>query len=300
MNKIPYKLTVLFLCIGLTVSNAQKFEKKINKEITTKGDKVSLVANYADIEIVEWNKNKIKMEAVMTVEGATKEEAQSYFDSWKVGLDQKPDGIHIVSKSNNHSRTSHRFEHFNFEMPEISIESLGVLDSIDFSFPEVNFKEIFNDSTFNTIYTHDFSLDSLGGNFDFEKLKENQEYLKEWQEANKENFIKLQKKAALMAKRNKMHHKRRVITAKKRAELARKRGELAKKRGELARKRSVIARKRVAEARKRGEAARKRHKKIRAIIKNRNKAKVRTKLIIKVPKGTSFNMNVNYSKISTN
>lgn len=36
------------------------------------------------------------------------------------------------------------------------------------------------------------------------------------------------------------------------------------------------------------------------ILKNRKGVKVRTKLTIRVPKGTNFDMNVNYSKIRTN
>ncbi len=293
MNKISYKLVVIvFFAINTLL--AQSFQKEYTSEISfKKGGEVTLYANYADIEIKEWKKDKIKIDAIMKVEGVSNREAQSYLNTWNVSLNASNGKATIKSKS--HSGHSPHFDHefdfedFNFEMPELSIESLGVLDSMDFSFPEMNFSEVFNDSIFNSIYNYNFSVDSISENFDFEKLKKDQKYLQEWQEANKDNFSKLQKKAGMIAKR-----------AKQRAELARKRGEIARKRGELARKRGEIARKRGELARKRGEEARKRHKKVRNILKNRNKANVRTKLTIYVPKGTEFNMNVNYSKISTN
>jgi len=290
MNKVFYKLVIIVFFVINTL-NAQSFQKEYSSEVSfNKEGEVTLYANYADIEIKEWEKNKIKVDAIMKVEGVQHKEAQSHLNSWDINLSVNNGKAIIKSKSHaGHSSlfdNEFDFEDFNFEMPELSIESLGVLDSMDFSFPEINFSEVFNDSTFNSIYNYNFSVDSISGNFDFEKLKDNQKYLKEWQEANKDNFIKLQKKAAVLAKKNKLLHEKRAKQSMKRAELARKRGEEARKRGEL--------------ARKRGEEAQKRHKKIRNILKNRNKAKVRTKLTIYVPVGTEFNMNVNYSKISTN
>ena len=320
MNKISYKLvTIVFFAINTLY--AQSFQEKYSSEMSfKKGGEVTLYADYADIEIKEWNKNKIKVDAVMKVEGVSKEEAQSHLNSWNIHLSAKNGKATIRSKSHtNHSRHFDHdfdFEDFNFEMPELSIESLGVLDSMDFSIPEINFHEVFNDSVFNNIYTHDFNIDSLSGGFDFEKLKENQKYLQEWQEANKDNFVKLQKKAAMIAKKSKLLHKKRVKQSIKRGEHAKMRTERlaeinerrAEKRSELTRKlaeQKKIRTERLAEIekmriRKHGKVARKRHEKIKKILKDRNKANVRTKLTVYVPKGTEFNMNVNYSKISTN
>ena len=315
MNKVLYKLVIIVMFV-VNTSYAQSFQKKYSNEIPfKKGGEVTLYANYADIEIKEWKKNRIKVDAIIKVEGVQKEEAQSHLNSWDISLSENNGKATIKSKF--HSNRFHHFdfEDFNFEMPEISIESLGVLDSMDFSFPKMDFSEVFSDSIFKNIYRYDFSMDSISGEFDFEKLKANQEYLKEWQKANQENFSKLQKRAEMIAKRNKRLHEKRAKQSMKRIELAKMRteklaeiderrverhGELAKKRGEEVRKRGQLARKRGIIARKREEEARKRHKKIRSILKNRNKAKVRTKLTIYVPKGTELNMNVNYSKISTN
>jgi hypothetical protein len=180
---------------------------------------------------------------------------------------------------------------------------------MNFSFPEINFSEVFNDSIFNRIYSYNFNfdLDSISGSFnniDFEKLKENQKYLQEWQEANKDNLLKLRNKAGELAKRNKLFYESRIKASAKRAEAAKKRAEASLKRAEAAKKRAMASMERAKAAEKRSKARfkaqKKRHEKIKDILKNRNEAKVRTKLIIRVPKGTTFDMNVNYSKISTN
>ncbi len=309
MRKLKYNIGV-FLAFFTMLSYAQKFENKFSKEITIKkGIDVSLIANYADIEIVEWSKDKVQVDAVMTVKGVSKEVAQTYFDTWEIDLTKEKDGITIISKSKNRFPELIGYvndidlDAFVVEMPEISIESLGVLDSMNFSFPEINFEEILNDSTFNKIYTYNFGaeLDSLSkiiNEFDFEKLKENQKYLQEWQEANKDNFIKLREKALELALKN------REKAVANRVKLVNKREEASKKRAKAAKRRVKEALKRAKEAMKKSknksQKIKKRHKKIKEILKNRKETKVRTKLIIRVPKNTDFNMNVNYSKIRTN
>jgi len=294
MKTIRYKISIIIALVTILVQ-AQKNEKSFTKELTIKkGAEVVLIANYTDIEIIEWNKKKVQVKATMTVEGVSKEVAQTYFDTWEMDLKREEDKIKIISKSKKHYPiylelgTDIDIASSIFEMPEISIESLGVLDTMSFSYPEINFDEVFNDSTFNKIFTYKFNaeLDSLGNRinkFDFEKLKNNQKYLQEWQEANKDNFIKLRERALEIAIR-----KKEIKRNKKKIAITRK--ELAKKRAKMAKKRVKVIKKKSKE----------RHKEIKRILKNRKEAKVRTKLTIKVPKGTDFDMNVNYSKIRTN
>lgn len=316
MKNIKFKLVIWILFIGIFTTNAQKFEKKFTKEISYTDKEVTLNANYADIEIKEWNKKKIKIEATMTVEGVSEEEAQSYFDSWKINI-ENDDKVRIVSKSSNRFPTflnleadfdsDFDFEPMVFEMPEISLESLDVLDSMDFSFPELNFSEIFNDSIFKKRFEMiNFSkLDSLPygiyfankGKLNKTNLKETQEYLRKWQINNKDYILELAKRSQELAINHQKAFQHRKKSLEKRKEILEKMKEVRKNNLEK-RKEIRITMQKLRE--KEREKLKKSRKKIKEIIKNRDKAKVRTKLFIRVPKGTAINMNIKYSKISTN
>lgn len=316
MKNIKFKTTIYLLFIGILFSNAQKFEKDFSKEISYTDKEVILNANYADIEIKEWNKKKIKISATMIVEGVSEEIAQSYFDSWKIDIKDN-DKVRIISKSNNHFPRYLNLEtdfDFNFdfepmilEMPEISLESLNVLDSMDFNFPELNFSEVFNDSIFSKRFKLiNFSkLDSLPngvyfankGKLNTSNLKETQEYLREWKANNKDYILALEKRSKELTIRHQKKFQQRMKSIEKRKEMIEKRQEMIEKMKKVRKNNLVKAKKVRAKERKKLKESR---AKIKAIIKNRDKAKVRTKLIIRVPKGTDINMNVNYSKVNTN
>jgi hypothetical protein len=312
MKTIKYNLIIAFLFLGFLYTSAQKFEKNFTKEISfSKNKTVSLNANYADIEIIEWNKNKIKVDATMVVEGVSEEVANAYFDAWKINLvDGNP--VKITSKSKNHfpyfldinTDFNFDFEPLILEMPEISIESLGVLDSIDFSFPELNFENF--DFKFDNPYISLIGIDSLGINemffknldsINFINLSGKSDYLKKWKEQNQENLDKLIAKSKELAQKYKESHKVRLKSTGKRRQLL----ENLRKIHEENRNKTNELRKKYRNSRiKERKKMRESREKIRAILIDRDKVKVRTKLTIKVPKGTHFNMNVNYSKISTN
>jgi len=314
----PYKLVLFLAFFGSVFANAQHFEKEFSKEISKGNGTISLHANYADIQIVEWKKNKIKIEAVMTVDGVSKEKAQNHFDNWDISLDNNSGDVSIVSKSNNYFSKSgnysyhYDFDDFDFEMPEISFESLGVLDSMNFSFPDINFAEVLNDSVFKSISNINFNFfesDSTHFKMDKDKVKKNQERMRAWQIANQENLKKLQIKARKLAMANQeIHEKRMKKVMEKRMEMNKKRAELLAKVNkrrmeklmEKTKKRNEIQEKRNELRKKINQKRQERRSEIKEILKNRNEGKVRTKLIIHVPKGTNFEMNVNYSKISTN
>ncbi len=308
MRKVIYNLVIAFIFIGTITINAQKFEQDYSKEIMVKkGTEVTLIADYADIEIIEWKKNKIKVDAVLTVESVSKDNAKKYLNFWKIDVRQNNNEVKIISKTKQdydfHWSSDSEFEPHFIEMPEISLESLGILDTMNFSFPEINFQEIFKDSTFNQVFSYNFNFvtDSLNegfNHFDFEKLKKNQNYLQEWQEANKDNFIKLREKALELALRNKDVHEKRMKIHERRMEIHR---ESMERYEEKRQKQNEKRLERLEEVNKRRlKYSKKRQNKIKEILKNRKKPKIRTKLIIRVPKGTAINMNVNYSKIKTN
>lgn len=310
MKNTSYKLTLILLFVGIIIANTQTIEKNFSKELPIKkGTIVSLQANYADIEIIEWDKNKIKVDAVMTANGVSEKDTKSYFEFWEMELINEGDKVKIISRAHN-SHFSHsydnfnfeafNFDDFNFEMPELSLESLSVLDSMDFSFPEINFSEVINDSLLKNInsfhFSFGFSPDSLNvyfNNLDFEKLKINKEYLKNWQEKNK-----------LLQEKRMEAHQERMEAHKERMNGHHERMEAHKERMKEHQERTREHRKRNKKIQKRSKTIAKkqkeRHDRINSILNNRKKTKVRTKLIIRVPKGTTFEMNVNYSTIKSN
>lgn len=306
MRKIIYNSIIAVFFLGIITTNAQKFEQDYTREISVKKNtNVTLIANYADIEIIEWKKNKIKVDAVLTVNGLVDEvTAKGYLSSWLIGLTHEGDRVKIISKVRSYDFDI--LDDVDLEMPEISLESLGVLDSVNFSFPEINFNEIYNDSTFNKIFTHDFNfkIDSLSNNFN-KNITNQQKYFEEWQKANVDNLVKLREKALEIALKNKELHKERIKIHQKKIEKHQEKAQKHReKRLELLAKinenrnewHSKSTKKRKEQHLKRLE----RRKEINEILKNRKETRVRTKLVIYVPKGTNFNMNVNYSKISTN
>ncbi len=312
MKRIKYKLIILFLiCNGII--QAQKLTKEFTKEISSDKNTIELLVDYADIEIIEWNKNKIKIEAIMTVEGVTKNEAKKKIESWNVDILRDGKKIKIISKYNEESEDKEYFSNKNLvkidsKIPEISLESLGILDSMNFSFPEINFSEILNDTIFTRIYKYDFNYlkkDSIIM-LDAKTLKKNIEYLKKWQSDNKENFEKLQKITNEFKKKQKQKNRHKELLEKinkikteRIKEQNEKRKKLLEKINKVRIERKNNIEKKRENIRKNREKLKMSRNKIREILKNRHKSKIRTKLKIQVPKGTKFIMEINYCKVTT-
>jgi len=77
MKKIPFKL-IVFVCSLSMSMYAQQFETPIQEYKVHNGIAVSVEASYAEIEIVEWNKNKVEIQGIMNVQGLPDDEAQQY------------------------------------------------------------------------------------------------------------------------------------------------------------------------------------------------------------------------------
>ena len=111
-------LTLLFLTV-ISVQ-AQKFDKTIKEKFKVNSD-VEIVINtaYTDVDIETWNKNEVSIEAVMEVEGVSKEEANEILKEWEFEALGNKKKVKISSADNNFN--------FNFEF------------DTDFDFPDIEF-----------------------------------------------------------------------------------------------------------------------------------------------------------------
>ena len=103
---------------------------QVNPEV-----EVALNTSYADIEFSTWNKNEVQVEAVVTLEGASPEEAEAFFRDGGVKILGNSSRVEIGTQ--NDQSWSFRFHEdmdFDFVMPEIPDVGL-LLD--DLQLPEI-------------------------------------------------------------------------------------------------------------------------------------------------------------------
>lgn len=192
MKTLQYKMIVALLILGV-VANAQKIDKKYTEEFSTKDNvMIDLNTRHTDIEIETWNKNKVVIEATIEIIGATPERAEEIIKNWKFKALGNTNEIEIVSKTNNLFAKRiivsddndlihiNDFD-FDFVVPEVSVGNLSILDSLHIVMPDaVHFPELMIIPEMNDF---NFSFDSLS--FDYEKYKNDENYLKQWQEEMK-------------------------------------------------------------------------------------------------------------------
>jgi hypothetical protein len=142
MKTYKYKIVGLLVLLAFSVQ-AQKFDKKVTENFKVNSDAVIVInAMHTDVDIETWNKNEVSIEAVMEVEGVSKEEAEKIFDKWKFEALSNDSKVEIKSFSD-----GFQFEFdgdfdfdfdFNFDFPEIDIEAPEFNFDFDFDFPEMD------------------------------------------------------------------------------------------------------------------------------------------------------------------
>ena len=142
MKTYKYKIVALLMLLAFSVQ-AQKFDKKVTEKFKVNSDAVIVInAVHTDVDIETWNKNEVSIEAVIEVEGVTKEEAEEIFDKWKFEVLSNKSKVEIKSLSD---RFQFEFDgdfdfDFNFDFPEIEIEAPEFNFDFDFDFPELDIK----------------------------------------------------------------------------------------------------------------------------------------------------------------
>lgn len=297
MKNLRYSIALVLSLFFGTLSS-QEFKTALNEFKVDENATISIEASYAEIEIEEWNKNKVEVQGIMSIQGMSKEEAKGIFDTWQIETESTGKKVSIRANSNAFGDEYFFIHNDKFignvivDVPEISAQVLEALDSIHFVLPEIaEFPDIDYDFHF------DFDMDYEALNFDYEAFKEDSEYLKEWQERNREQFERLKKelkeKKPELAEQQKQLKKEIIIIQKQAMEEAAREIEVhAREIEEHSREIEEQAREMEAEMRER-------ESEIQRIIEKRQEIKIKRIIKIKVPKNAKLEMDVDYCKIST-
>ena len=92
MKSIPFKLLIASFLIS-AAAVAQQYSKPMQEFKVGSNTKVFVEASYAEIEIVEWNKNKIEIEGIMNIQGLPEKEAKAIFDNWDISAQADSDQV---------------------------------------------------------------------------------------------------------------------------------------------------------------------------------------------------------------
>ncbi|QTD38272.1 hypothetical protein JL193_02930 [Polaribacter batillariae] len=140
-------LTLLAICF-LGTAFAQKFDKNFTENFTVNKEvEIAINATNTAINVTTWNKNEVRVNAYIEIEGISKEEAQKYFKDWYFEALGNKRKVQITSKGNNSLGLKNDIVFFNnmnfdFEIPEIKMPDMDaiVIPDIDFNFDfDINF-----------------------------------------------------------------------------------------------------------------------------------------------------------------
>ena len=128
----------LFICalFASGISFGQQ-RKTYSEKFSVDSDvEVNLNTSHTDIEFETWNRNEVQIEAVITLEGASEEEAARYFEDNGIEIMGNSNKITISTRSD--SPWMYRLNSgdmaFDFEMPEIEIPEINIEQ---FEMPEI-------------------------------------------------------------------------------------------------------------------------------------------------------------------
>ena len=294
---------ILILSISLSLSSyAQQFNKPIQEFKVGNSTNISIEASYAEIEIIEWNKNKVEIEGVMSIQGLSEDEAKGIFDSWDISAQADAENIKIRSSSTNFGNEyffiNNDKYHGNItvDLPDVDAMVVDILDSMNFVLPEF---DNFPDIDFN-MQNFEIMADSLV--FDYQEFEKNSEYLEQWQEEHKEEVKKL--KAELKQSQAEIAREQREIQREMK-EVQREAMEQAREAQREAMEHARVAQRKAQKEMQKersamiAEGAKAREYEIQRIMRDRQKVKIKKTLRIKVPKNAKLEMDVDYCKIST-
>ncbi|OQD42370.1 hypothetical protein BUL40_11430 [Croceivirga radicis] len=301
--------TALLFCWSL-----QAQESKTYTETFSVGEQTELELNtsYTDIEFESWNKDKVEITAIVTLEGATAEEAEDYFNSEPFTIMGNSKRIEINSKSGNSWNfvTRHTDDDFHIDVEplflDLEIPDLPEVAAIVATVPEM------------PIPPAPPMPPMPEKSFDYGKFKaEGEKYLKEWSKEFQKSFDKEYekkmedwgKKVEEQAKKWEEKHAKAI---EKRAEAMEKRAEAIEERQEEIEKKVEQRAKMIEEQQERRQEAMEK----RMVIRNQRfgngddtniffysndgntkKYKVKKTLKIKLPKSVKLKMNVKHGEV---
>ena len=309
MKLKTYKVVgFLFTAFFISSLHAQKFDKKFSESFKVNKDVVLAInATNADINVTTWNRNEVAINAVITVEGLSKKEAQKFLKSWEFEALGNKNKVQVNANANrflNYGKNDFKFD-FDFKdivIPEINI-NIPEFEMPDIKMPEINidFDKIFDNIDeeldnydFDDNKTKTFSYKSNGKQKtikiktkkEWEKFKKSKDY-KEMKADIKRGL----KKAEISIKNI---DKKKIEETIKRAKIRYEKIDKVKIKESLAKAQKSIEQMkiRMANRYKNGDNV--------IIIedgKSKKKVKITRKITIKVPKKAKFDLNTRHSKV---
>ncbi|CAM1344924.1 hypothetical protein [Tenacibaculum amylolyticum] len=315
MRILSFKITVLLICgviqLQAQQSKTHKEEFKVDKDVT-----IDIDTRHADIIIETWNKNKVVVEACMTVEGedVSEERKEELFNNWDFEALGNKSQIDIKSRTNAFiDINTFDFDEPNYaiytdDLVDFSLGTLDVLDSVDFIMPPLPSESF--------VVMPDIEIDAspfIITEFDFDAYKNDKDYLNKWKEENKTLFGKnidvtigdnsiaiVGDDTNVMMLKEKKKYEKEIAEAKKLYNKERKNAMKAYKKAkeQLMKKRKKAMKERKEALKKRKVEAVKSRKAIQKLLKSKLKQKVKRTIKIKAPKDAKFHMNVKYGALS--
>ena len=184
LQRIASKGCAMVICL-LALSVYGQKETKTYKESFKVGDNavIDINTSHADIEFETWEKNEVVIEALVTLEGATKEEAKDYFKSGGVKIIGNSQRIEISTKAENSIFLGNNFgdvivNDFVIEIPEFpELEPLF----LDLDIPDLpDFPELMEMPPMPPFTIHHFDYK--------EYKKDGEKYMKKWKKEFDETF----------------------------------------------------------------------------------------------------------------
>ena len=291
-----YKNSITFfaLCFMATTF-AQKFDKKFTENFKVNKDvEVVINASNTEINVTNWNKNEVQVEAFIEIEGLSKKEAEKYFKNWNFEALGNKGKVRITSKGSNSFGLKNDFVIFNnmdFKFPEIEMPNIDaiVIPEMDFDFDfNFDFENIFED------------LEDLD-----ERVGENGKYSFHWNDGKDKISIKSKKEWEAFKKTKKykeLKEKMKVDKVKMRKNLLKSKEKMKKEMAKVKLEYKKIDKEKI---KKELVKAKEHIMKLKLnynsdsdnITINGKKIKIKKRLEIKVPKKATFDLNTRHCKV---
>lgn len=127
MNKsrktVSKQLIIAFGLLATTAVFAQTESKTYQEQFKVSEDAVlDINTSYADIEFETWDKDEVAITATITLDGATKEEAETYFKNTPIEILGNSNKVTVSSKSRNNSLFRYNDSDMDFDFANLHID----------------------------------------------------------------------------------------------------------------------------------------------------------------------------------
>ncbi|TDT47528.1 hypothetical protein CLV90_1604 [Maribacter spongiicola] len=231
----------LIIALGLLTSTsflAQEESKTFQERFIVAEDAVvNINTSYADIEFETWDKDEVAITATITLEGATKEEAENYFKNSPIEILGNSKEIKISSKSKNNDFFSsfdseNIFNHggMRIEVPEIASFVVSVPQIAPFpEMPPLPLTEAYTFDYEEYQKDGDKYMKKWQKNFEKSFDKKHQKRLEEWAESVEES-LSIEKREKYEQRREKLMQEREKVMEQRHEDLQQRLEELEEKR----------------------------------------------------------------------